>query len=372
MIREMGSVGPSGGRGSARRIQVMGRQPYAVVVGAGVLSELERALPGGPAAVLTDTQVERLHVGRLGTCAKLPRLAVPPGEDSKSFATLERVLDFMLHARLDRRATLIAFGGGVVGDLGGLAAGLFMRGIDCVQCPTTLLAQVDSAVGGKTAVNLRAGKNLAGMFHPPRLVLSDTQTLATLPEEQLRSGLGEVVKSALLGDRELLELLERDAAALMARDAALLGEVVSRCVTLKAGIVGRDEHERHERKLLNLGHTFAHAIEQAAGYGRVPHGIAVGVGLVLALRASQHAGILREPELLTRIPRVLERVGMPAELAALRTRNDVRLAPEELVAAMRHDKKGRAERPSFVLVEGLGKLRLDQELDERALVELLS
>ena len=371
MTRDPEGSHPSGAPASPRRIRVAGSQPYTVVIGPGVLSELERVLPGGPAAVLTDATVERLQAGRRGATVRLPRRAVPPGEDSKSFAVLERVLDFLVQAGLDRRGTLIAFGGGVVGDLGGLAAALFMRGIACVQCPTTLLAQVDSSVGGKTAVNLRAGKNLAGAFHPPRLVLADTQTLATLPDEELRSGFGEVVKSALLGDGQLLELLEHEAPALLARDAGLFAEVVARCVELKAAIVARDEHERHERKLLNLGHTFAHAIEGAAGFGRVPHGIAVGVGLVLALRASKLAGLLREPELLVRVPRLLERLRLPTELAALRPRNDVHLAAEELVAAMRHDKKGRAARPAFVLVEGLGKLLLDQELDERTLVELL-
>jgi 3-dehydroquinate synthase len=357
---------------SAKRIQVATRQPYQVVVGAGVLSELERALPGGPAAVVTDANVERLQAARLGGCAGLPRLALPPGEDSKTFAALERVLDFLLASGLDRRATLIAFGGGVVGDLGGLAAALFMRGIDCVQCPTTLLAQVDSALGGKTAVNLRAGKNLAGVFHQPRLVLADTETLATLPDEELRSGLGEVVKYALLGEGELLGLLEHESRLLLARDAALLSEVVAHCVRHKAALVARDEHERHERKLLNLGHTFAHALERAAGFGRIPHGLAVGVGLVLALRASERAGLLEDRELPLRIARLLGLLGLPADLAALRARHGVRLAPGELRAAMRHDKKGRAERPAFVLVRRLGKLALDQELDARALGELLA
>lgn len=357
---------------SAKRIQVATAQPYPVVVGAGVLEGLERGLPTGPAAVLTDANVERLHAARLGACAKLPRLVLAPGEASKSFATLELVLDFLLASGLDRSSSLIVFGGGVVGDLGGLAAALFMRGIGLVQCPTTLLAQVDSSIGGKTAVNLRAGKNLAGAFHQPRLVLADTETLATLPDEELRSGLGEVVKSALLGTGKLLERLERESGALLARDAGLLAEVVAHCVELKAGIVARDEHERHERKLLNFGHTFAHAIERAAGFGRIPHGIAVGVGLVLALRASERAGLLAEPELPARVARLLGLLGMPADLAALRARPGVRLAPDELLAGMRHDKKGRAARPAFVLARGLGELALDQELDERTLVELLA
>lgn len=357
---------------SARRIQVATRQPYPVEVGAGVLSALAGALGDGPAAVLTDANVERLQVARLSSCATLPRLAVAPGEESKSLATLERVLDFLVASGLDRRATLVAFGGGVVGDLGGLAAALFMRGIALVQCPTTLLAQVDASIGGKTAVNLRAGKNLAGVLHQPRLVLADTEVLATLSDEELRAGAGEVVKSALLGDGALLALLETEADGFLARDAALLAEVVARCVELKAGIVARDEEERHERKHLNLGHTFAHAIEHAAGFGRVPHGVAVGVGLTLALAASARAGVLVEPELGGRVARLLARLGLPPDLGALRARAGLRLAPDELLAGMRHDKKGRAARPAFVLVRGLGQVVRDQELDERVLRELLA
>jgi 3-dehydroquinate synthase len=285
---------------------------------------------------------------------------------------LEHVLDFLVAAGLDRRSTLVVLGGGVLGDLGGLAAALFMRGIACVQCPTTLLAQVDSSVGGKTAVNLPAGKNLAGAFHQPACVLADTEVLATLPDDELCSGLGEVVKSALVGDGELLALLEREAAAILARDAELLGEVVARCVRVKAAIVARDEEERGERRLLNLGHTFAHAIEHAAGFGRIPHGIAVGVGLVLALRASERAGLLAESELPERVGALLSRLGLPADLAALRARSGTRLAPEEILAGMRHDKKGRSARPAFVLVHGLGRLALDQEIDERVLAEFFA
>ena len=357
---------------TTRRIQVAAGRPYAVVVGAGVLGELEAALASAPAAVVCDTNVERLHAARLGSAAKLPRLALPPGEDTKSFAALERTLDFLLASGLDRRATVVAFGGGVVGDLAGLAASLFMRGIELVQCPTTLLAQVDSSVGGKTAVNLRAGKNLAGTFHPPRLVLADTTLLATLPDEELRSGLGEVVKSALLEGGELLALVEREADALLRRDPSVCAAVVAGCVELKAAIVARDEHERHERKLLNLGHTFAHAIEHAAGFGRVPHGIAVGVGLGLALAASARAGLLEEPELAGRVAQLCARLGLPAGLAELRARHGLALGPEELLAGMRHDKKGRAARPAFVLVRGLGRCALDQELDERVLAAVLA
>lgn len=358
---------------TSARIPVATRRPYEVVVGPGALAELAQALPSGvPCAVLSDRTVARLHGTRLGSYTALPRLDVPPGEGSKSFATLEGVLDFLVASGLERRSTLVTLGGGVVGDLGGLAAALFMRGIACVHCPTTLLAQVDSSVGGKTAVNLRSGKNLAGSLHQPARVLADTETLATLPDEELRSGLGEVVKSALIGDPDLLDLLEREAMPLLARDPGLLGEVVTRCVRVKAAIVGRDEDERGERKHLNLGHTFAHGIEGAAGYGRIPHGIAVAVGLGLALRASEHSGLLEDRGLPARLEALLVRLGLPADLATLRARHGVRLAPEELLTAMRHDKKGPAGQPAFVLVRGAGRLEHDRALEERVLTGLLA
>ncbi|MEQ1893595.1 MAG: 3-dehydroquinate synthase family protein, partial [Planctomycetota bacterium] len=335
-----------------QRIAVATRVPYEVVVGRGALGELGSALAGSSAvAVLSDENVLRAQGGRLGTLAGAPRLALAPGEGSKSFATLERVLDFLLAAGLDRGSKLVAFGGGVVGDVGGLAAALFQRGIGVVQAPTSLLAQVDSSVGGKTAVNLAAGKNLAGVFHQPSAVLADTDTLATLPDEELAAGLGEVVKTALVGDPALLELLERSSEALRARDGELLGEVVARCVTVKARIVSVDEDETQGvRKFLNLGHTFGHGIEQAAGPGTIPHGVAVAVGLVLALEASRRLGRLQDPALLERIPRLLTLLGLPASLAELRTRYRQALAPAALVAGMRHDKKGAAGTPRFVLV----------------------
>jgi 3-dehydroquinate synthase len=353
------------------RITVATRRPCEVLVGPGALAEL--VLPaGGAAALLCDANVERLHLSRLGRAAALPRLAVPPGEASKSFAWLERALEFMAEAGLDRRSTLVALGGGVVGDLGGLAAALFMRGIACLQCPTTLLAQVDAAIGGKTAVNLAAGKNLAGVFHQPARVLADTDTLATLPDEELRAGLGEVVKSALIDADGLLERLEREAGALRARDPERLAEIVTRCVRVKATIVARDEEERGERRLLNLGHTFAHGIERAAGYGVVPHGIAVAVGLVLALRASERAGLLEDGSLVARVTSLLGSLGLPADLAGLRRRHGVALAAREIRAGMRHDKKGAAEHPEFVLVVRPGTLVAGQTLAGAALDELLA
>lgn len=355
-----------------RRLEVATATPYEVVVGPGALDELARHLPEGrPCAIVSDRNVARLHGDRLGALASRPGIALPPGEDTKSFQVLENLLDFLVEIGMDRHSTLVAFGGGVVGDLAGLAAALFMRGIPCVQVPTTLLAQVDSSVGGKTAVNLRGGKNLAGAFHQPGLVLADTALLATLPEDELASGLGEVVKTALIGDPELLAILERRAEAVLARDPEVLAEVVARCVTVKAGVVARDTSETGERKSLNLGHTFAHGIEQAAGYGTIPHGLAVGVGLVLALEASQRVGVLTDPELPARTRALLEHLGLPTDLDALR-RRATGLEPERLIAGMRHDKKGRSGEPAFVLLAGIGRIALDQRLPDGLLAELLA
>lgn len=358
---------------SETRVAVATAVPYEVRIGPGVLAGLEQVLPAGcTCAVLSDENVAPLHTARLGPVGAAPLHRIPAGEGSKSFAQLERVLDFLVEAGLDRSSVLVAMGGGVVGDLGGLAGALFMRGIEVVHCPTSLLSQVDSALGGKTAVNLRGGKNLAGVFHQPSAVLADTETLSTLPDEEFRSGLGEVLKSALVGDPELLDLLEGHALELWRREAELLGEVVSRCVRVKAAIVARDEREGGERAALNLGHTFGHAIELCAGYGRIPHGVAVGVGLVLALEASAHVGLLEDQELPRRVRRVARYLGLVPDLATLRERYQVALGPAELRAAMRRDKKAAAGRPAFVLPKRAGALALGQTLPERLIERLLT
>ena len=356
---------------SVHEVQVGGARPYRVRVGAGVLSELPEAIASrARIAVLTDVHVEQLYADRLGPLASAPRLAVDAGEDSKSFATLERVLEFLTASDLDRGSALVLLGGGVVGDLGGLAASLYMRGIDAVQCPTTLLSQVDSSVGGKTAVNLGAGKNLAGTFHPPCHVLADVATLGTLPDDELASGLGEVVKTALIGDPELLDLLEASSTAVRARDPEILAVLVTRCVGVKAGVVERDERESGERKHLNLGHTFGHAIEHVAGYGTIPHGVAVGTGLGLALEAAHKNGNLADDSLLERVPRILSSLGLQPDLAGLRQRYDLVLETEALIDGLRHDKKGSAGTPQFVLPVRAGELLRDVPLDVDLLREL--
>ena len=341
-------------------IDVRAAAPYRVVVARGCLGEIAAATGAASAvAVLTDANVGPLYLPHLRKLAAAPTHVVTPGEPAKSFAVLEEVLDFLAASDLDRRSAVVALGGGVVGDLGGLAASLFMRGIDVVQGPTTLLAMVDSSVGGKTAVNLRAGKNLAGTFHQPTAVFADPETLRTLADDEFLSGLGEVVKTALIGDAALLALLEEHATEVRGRDADLLAEVVERCVRVKAGVVERDEREGGERKTLNLGHTFAHGIERAAGYGTIPHGVAVATGLLLAVRASEQLGMLEDASLPARLDALLQRLGFRPALADLRRTYGTPLPAAELAAGMRHDKKGRAGETALVLPRAVGRLAWD-------------
>lgn len=345
--------------------------PYAVHIGRGALAGVRAFLSdatdsnatGGSTdttcAVLSDGRVTGLHAAKLAGFGDTPWIQVPEGEAGKTFDVLERVLGEMAQAGLDRSSVLITLGGGAVSDVGGLAASLYARGIGVLHCPTTLLAQVDASVGGKTAVNLEAGKNLAGTFHQPRAVFADVDTLTTLDAEQRRSGFGEVVKTALLGAEGLADTLDAGAHE--------LEPIVAACVRLKARVVAADEHEGGTRKQLNLGHTFAHAIEHVAGYGAVPHGVAVGVGLALALEASRRTGRLEDADLVARATGWLRALELPASLAEL----GVELPAEALADAMRLDKKGHHCAPRFVLPRALGAVELDVELEPALLAEIL-
>lgn len=344
-----------------KEISVRAGTPYSVLIGdrafemaATYCQHWQRTF------VLGDANVLALHGARFATLQRATSFAVPPGEASKSFATLERVLDAMVAAGLNRSSGLVALGGGVVGDLGGLAAALYMRGIEYVQVPTTLLAMVDSSVGGKTAVNLAAGKNLAGAFHQPMYVYADPAVLATLSDDEYRSGLGEVVKTALI-EGDLFTVLESRAEALIARSPRVLEDVIAACVELKAAIVRRDPFEKNVRKHLNLGHTFAHAIEHSAGFGRIPHGLAVGVGLDLAFGAAERMERLFDEGLRERVRALLTRFGMPSTLRELRARYDVALPAAELVSAMRSDKKSKGGKINLVLLVTRGRCLYDVE-----------
>lgn len=358
---------------SRATVHIATEPPYEVHIGAQVLDEVPTAVEGSDAvAVLADERVAALHGSRLGDLASVTRLGLPASETTKSLDRLGEVLEFLAQAGLSRRSTLVTFGGGVIGDLGGLAASLFKRGISVVHCPTTLLAQVDASVGGKTAINLASGKNLAGTFHQPRAVFADTEVLATLPEDERTSGLGEVLKTALIGGPDELATLETQAASLVAGDPAATADVVQACVSVKARVVAEDPLEAGPRRALNLGHTFAHAIEHAAGYGSLPHGVAVAVGITLALQASARLGLLADEGLEARVATLSERLGLPAGLAVLRETRGVELPAEALLAGLAQDKKGRVGSPEFVLPRRAGELELSVVIDEALLGELLA
>ena len=354
---------------SLKQVEVDTTPKYTVHIGAGAL-DLARAQFANerPRVLISDARVHRTHGALLDPNAQAQLFLLPEGERAKDFEQLEQTLDFFASVGLDRRGCVWTLGGGALGDLGGLAAALYMRGIAVVHCPTTLLAQVDASVGGKTAINLAAGKNLAGVFHQPRAVFADTRVLATLDEHEYRSGLGEVLKTALVSGEALLGLLEAHIQQLNARDEGLLCEIVAACVQAKARVVAADPTETGARRALNLGHSFAHAIEHSAGFGRVPHGVAVGVGIAIALRAARELGCLEDRGLETRVKNLLGQMQLPLDLASLRRSTGQALTARELSDAMRLDKKGRAGEIRLVLPRAAGALELEVPVDG-ALVE---
>jgi len=357
---------------STRVLEVAVDPPYRVHVGAGLSALLpELTAEADAVAVLADAAVAGLHGDRLEGLAAAPRLEIEGGESAKTLDRLGEVLEFLAGAGLSRRSVLVTFGGGTIGDLGGLAASLFKRGIAVVHLPTTLLAQVDASVGGKTAINLVAGKNLAGTFHQPRGVICDVEVLETLDPAEHRSGLGEVVKTALIGSDSALAALEERAGSLAAGEVEACAATVAACVEIKARVVAADPTEAGQRRVLNLGHTFAHAIEHAAGYGRVPHGVAVAVGLALALRGSARTGHLADAGLEGRVASLLATLGLPTSLAELAREYGCDLAPEALMAGFSHDKKGAVDQPEFVLLERAGAALPGIELEDALLRELL-
>ena len=341
------------------RIAVGGDAPYAITIGPGLLDgdALAAPLRGREALLVSDSHVAPLHAGRVRSAllaarpeARVDTFVLPAGEASKTLAVFGQAIEALAALGARRDACVYALGGGVVGDLAGFAAACWMRGIDCVQLPTTLLAMVDSSVGGKTAVDLPAGKNLVGAFHPPRAVLADTTALRTLPDRELRAGLAEVVKYGAIVDAPFLDWLAGHAGALLEREDAPLAEAIARSCAHKAAIVERDPFEHGERALLNFGHTFGHAIETAQGYDGLNHGEAVAVGMVLAARLSARLGLAGDTDT-DALCRLLERLGLPVALPR-------GLDPDALLAHMRLDKKAQAGGLRFVLWDGAGRARL--------------
>ncbi len=354
---------------NARRIvEVGGAQPYRITIGPDLLSDgglTGALLRGRDAFVVSDDQVAPLYLQRVVDAlqrarpdARIATWTMPAGEASKTLETFGRAIDALAAAGARRDATLFALGGGVVGDLAGFAAAAWMRGIDCVQLPTSLLAMVDSSVGGKTAVDLPQGKNLVGAFHPPRAVLVDTSTLRTLPPRELRAGLAEVVKYGAIVDAPFLDWLDANAGALLAMDDDALAEAIARSCAHKAAIVERDPFERGERALLNFGHTFGHAIETGQGYGELIHGEAVAVGMVQAARLSERLGLSPASDT-ARLRDLLRRFELPVEAPP-------GLDPEALLAHMRLDKKAQASGLRFIVWDGAGRARVLADVPEDA------
>jgi len=352
---------------------------YDVVVGDGLLARagalLAPVIPQKRVVVVTDATVAALHLpalldGLAQTGIAAQRIVVPPGEASKSMASYARVVDGLLDAGVERRTTVIALGGGVIGDLAGFAAATTLRGLPFVQVPTTLLAQVDSSVGGKTGINTAHGKNLVGAFHQPRLVLADTGTLNTLNGRELRAGYAEAVKAGLIGDAAFFEWCEAHGAALIGGDRELQAEAILRACAFKAAVVGDDERDERPaggRALLNLGHTFGHALEAEVGYGgALLHGEAVAVGLGLAFRLSAQLGLCAAADA-ARVAEHLNAVGLPSEPGMLNRR----FSASRLVGHMRRDKKMRDGALHFVLARGIGQAFTSADVPAAAVAELL-
>jgi len=346
----------------------LGPRSYPIHIGAGLLTDrrrLEEELPAGPLLVVTNTAVAPLYLSALTAALagrKLAECVLPDGEASKTLQTLARVYDRLAAARINRDGAVLALGGGVIGDIAGFAAATWQRGIAYAQLPTTLLAQVDSSVGGKTAVNHPAGKNLIGAFHQPNVVIADLDTLATLPDRELRAGLAEVIKYGLIRDRGFLDWIERELPGLLRRDTAALAEAVRRCCVIKAEIVALDERESGPRALLNLGHTFGHAIEAAAGYGEWLHGEAIAIGMVLAAETSARLGWL-DRAAVTRVRELLGRAGLPVSAP--------RIGVERARELMAFDKKVLDGKVRLVLLKSLGEAVLTGDYDPRALEAVL-
>jgi 3-dehydroquinate synthase len=351
----------------------VGDRSYSIMIGTGLLSRLgaecKKLRLGQRCAIVSDRNVAPLYAARAR--ASLIRagfepilITVPAGETAKHLRTVSACFDALARHRLERKSLVLALGGGVVGDLAGFVAATYLRGIPFVQVPTTLLAQVDSSVGGKVGVNLGAGKNLVGAFYQPRLVLCDLSTLRTLPARELQAGLAEVIKYGIIYDAGLFRRLERELPRLLRLELAPLTAVIARCCEIKAEVVGQDETESGVRAILNFGHTVGHALETISGYGRYLHGEAIAIGQVAAARLSAWQRGLPVGEV-DRIVRLLEQAGLPTR---------VRLAPRQrarLRAAMRLDKKVSGGELKFVLADRIGQVVWGQTVPPALIEQVL-
>ena len=347
----------------------LGDRSYPILIGAGLLSSREllaAQLSGRDAVLISNTVVAPLYAELLKQTLQGQRVTeviLPDGEQHKTLATASRVFDVLIANRIGRDAVVLALGGGVVGDLAGFVAACYQRGVDLLQIPTTLLAQVDSSVGGKTAVNHPGGKNMIGAFHQPRAVIADTDLLRSLPDRELRGGLAEVIKYGLICDPAFFDWIEANIDALLARSAQALGFAIHRSCQIKAQIVARDEREQGERALLNLGHTFGHAIESATGYVGWQHGEAVGTGMLMAAEMSQRLGNL-DASVVARLRALLQRAGLPVDAP--------RIGAARAFDYMRVDKKVHAGRVRLVLLAELGRAVVTSDYPDAALRDTLA
>jgi 3-dehydroquinate synthase len=347
----------------------LAERSYPIYIGTGLLARRDlfsTHIEGQNVVVVTNDIVAPLYLKAL--MAVLPKtrtleIVLPDGEEHKTLAVWSGIFDKLLQARCDRRTTLIALGGGVVGDITGFAAACYQRGVPFIQVPTTLLAQVDSSIGGKTAVNHSLGKNMIGAFYQPRAVVIDTDTLNSLPDRELRAGIAEIIKYGLIRDKEFFQWLEKNLASLLKRDPGALAYAISRSCRTKAEIVALDERESGLRAILNLGHTFGHAIETGLGYGTWLHGEAVAAGMVIAVDLSHRLGWLAKDDL-DRIERIVTLAGLPV-------RSPSALHETKLRGLMAVDKKVEAGRTRFVLLQAIGRATVTADVPPSLLDETL-
>lgn len=332
----------------------LAERSYDILIGPQLLDDPAtwQGLPRAAVALIVSNEtvaplyLERLRIRLLAHYGRVDAVVLPDGEQYKDWPTMNQIVDHLLGSASDRKTVLFALGGGVVGDMTGFAAAIYMRGVPFVQVPTTLLAQVDSSVGGKTAINHPLGKNMLGAFYQPARVIADLDTLDSLPSRELAAGLAEVIKYGPIADPDFLDWIEANLGALLARDKAALAYAVKRSCEIKAWVVSQDEREQGLRAILNFGHTFGHAIETGLGYGEWLHGEGVGCGMVLASDLSVRLGLM-PPEFLTRMRRLIAAAGLPVRAP--------RLGAARYLELMRVDKKSEGGEIRFVLIEGLGK-----------------
>ncbi len=348
----------------------LGDRAYPIAIGQNLLGDAASYRPfiaGSQVMVVTNETVAPLYLDALSDALdgfRLATVVMPDGEQYKNLEYLNHIYTALLEARFDRRCTLVALGGGVVGDMTGFAAASYQRGVDFIQVPTTLLSQVDSSVGGKTGVNHALGKNMIGAFHQPRCVVADTATLNTLPDRELSAGLAEVIKYGLINDVEFFAWLEDNMPALRSRDPSALAYAIERSCADKAAVVEADEREAGQRALLNLGHTFGHAIETGMGYGSWLHGEAVGAGMCMAARLSESLGWMDTPSV-RRVERLVATAGLPTDPPGV-------VSAQRFLELMAVDKKVMDGQLRLVLLRGIGRAVVTSDFDPAALRQLLN